>query len=188
MLERRWKGIGMTTFYLVRHGKPDWQLKEDRKLHGPIRDYVPLTDTGIAQAEQVVADNAILSKCELILSSPYTRSLQTAATLNRTLGLPLRVEFDLHEWTPDSFQAASIEEIMELHRDYVNLNGIHPPGETRLWEPRANVLRRTTAVLTRYLDRSEVIVVCHGMVIATLMNVDAEEVPFCSVHAYEMDA
>jgi broad specificity phosphatase PhoE len=37
----------------------------------------------------------------LILTSPMTRALQTAALLSRALDLPLAVEFDLHEWVPD---------------------------------------------------------------------------------------
>lgn len=43
----------MTTFYLVRHEEPDWKFKDERNLQGPLRDYVPLTDNGINQAELV---------------------------------------------------------------------------------------------------------------------------------------
>lgn len=37
----------------------------------------------------------------MILSSPYTRALQTAAILSRELNIDLQVEFDLREWQPD---------------------------------------------------------------------------------------
>ncbi len=37
----------MTTFYLVRHGEPDWEINEKYKLKGHDRDLVPLTQLGI---------------------------------------------------------------------------------------------------------------------------------------------
>ncbi|MFC0215607.1 histidine phosphatase family protein [Paenibacillus chartarius] len=173
----------MTTFYLMRHGEPDWALKDARGLTGPIRDYVPLTADGIAQAERA-AEDPRLKRCELILSSPYTRALQTAAVVNRTLGLPLIVEFDLHEWTPDSYKAESYEEIKRLNDDYHKHGGVHPPGESRLWETKASVLGRVMNVLRRYSDRSHVLVVCHGMIIAPLQEYGPGQVPLCSVHEF----
>jgi broad specificity phosphatase PhoE len=46
-------------------------------------------------------------------------------------------------------------------------NGVYPPGEKRLWESKENIYNRIRNVLQRYLVKSKVIVVCHGMVIAT---------------------
>jgi broad specificity phosphatase PhoE len=112
----------------------------------------------------------------LIISSPYTRSLETAAIINRSLGKPLKVEFDLHEWTPDNWQATTIHEIRELWRDYMEHNGCCPPGETKLWETRESVFNRTSNVLKKYVNQSKVMVVCHGMVIATLMDLVSEDV------------
>ncbi|WP_166243030.1 histidine phosphatase family protein [Paenibacillus turpanensis] len=178
----------MTTFYLIRHGEPDWDLKNARKLQGPMRDYVPLTQRGIAQAEEAGASHQqLFSVCDLIVSSPFTRSLQTAAILNRRLGLPLQVEFDLHEWVPDSFQKESYEDIQALHRDFYKNDGIYPQGETRLWETKQSVLDRTKAVLERYLTYENVIVVCHGMVIAILKGYGPGQVDLCSVHEYTIE-
>ncbi|SFM18415.1 Broad specificity phosphatase PhoE [Paenibacillus sp. 1_12] len=174
----------MTIFYLVRHGEPDWKFKDERNLKGAMRDYVPLTVNGVEQAEQAVNNNLYLKDCELILSSPYTRSLQTAAIMNRYLGKPLQVEFDLHEWTPDNWQSATVKEIGELWSDYMKHNGCHPPGETRLWETRESLLNRTSNVLKKYVNHSKVMVVCHGMVIATLMELSSEDVNLCGVYEY----
>ncbi|WP_186438506.1 histidine phosphatase family protein [Cohnella terricola] len=175
----------MTIFYLIRHGEPDWGLKDKRNLQGALRDFVPLTENGINQAEQVVEKNLFLSQCDLIVSSPFTRSLQTAAIINRNLGLPLRVEFDLHEWTPDNWQATSVEEITELWIDYMKHNGSYPEGESKLWETKESLLERTRKVLHKYLDKSKVIVVCHGMVIATLMELISDEIQLCGVYEYK---
>lgn len=174
----------MTTFYLIRHAEPNWAFKIERNLQGAFRDYVPLTDNGVQQAEQILHRNRYLLECEMILSSPFTRSLQTAAIINRTLGLPLHVEFDLHEWIPDNFQADTLSEIRALHHDFHIHDGCVPAGETKLWETKESVLKRTTNVLTKYLDQKKVMVVCHGMVIQTLMasGTGLDVVELASVH------
>lgn len=175
----------MINFYLIRHGEPDWGFKDERNLKGPLRDFVPLTDRGIIQAEQLV-ELYDFSRCDLILSSPYTRSLQTAAVINQSLGLPLRVEFDLHEWTPDNWTAETAEEITLLWKDYMDNKGVCPPGEIRLWETKESVLNRTLNVLQKYKSYSNVIVICHGMIIATLLDQVSEDIGYCSVIEYRM--
>jgi broad specificity phosphatase PhoE len=167
----------LTIFYLIRHGEPNWAFKDN---------FVPLTDSGVHQAEQVISNHKYLSDCDVILSSPYTRSLQTAAIINRNIGLPIKVEYDLHEWTPDNWQATSVEEITELWEDYMKHNGAYPSGESKLWESKMSVSNRVRNVLHRYLNRSKVIVVCHGMVIATILNLISEEVQLCGVYEYEI--
>lgn len=183
------KGDLMTTFYLVRHAEPNWKLKDERNLLGPLRDYVPLTENGVNQAESILNNNNSLSECELILSSPFTRSLQTAAIINRKLGLPIHVEYDLHEWIPDNFQKNTLDEIIELHHDFNKHNGCIPTGETRLWETKESVMNRTVNVLNKYLNKSKVMVVCHGMVINILMKygIDLDVVELGSVHELKIE-
>lgn len=43
----------------------------------------------------------LIDGCSVIVSSPYTRCLQTAAIVSRIRNIPLKVEVDLHEWIPD---------------------------------------------------------------------------------------
>lgn len=176
----------MTTFYLIRHGEPDWNFSNDRNLKGAMRDYVPLTDNGVKQAEQLFSNHSYLEECELIISSPYTRSLQTAAIINTSLCKPIRVEFDLHEWTPDNWQAESVQELEELYRDYMKHNGQYPNGSKRLWETKENLIQRSCNVLWKYEDKSKVIVVCHGMIISTLMNLPSEDINLCGVYEYKL--
>ncbi|WP_158560811.1 histidine phosphatase family protein [Paenibacillus contaminans] len=176
----------MTIFYLVRHGEPNWFLKDQRNLKGALRDFVPLTDNGVYQAEQVLPNHKYLLNCDLILSSPYTRSLQTAAIINTKIGLPLKVEYDLHEWTPDNWQASGLDEITELWKDFLKHNGIYPEDGRKLWESKQSVVNRVRKVLSGYLDKSNIIVVCHGMVIASLLELSSEEIQLCGVYEYEL--
>lgn len=47
-------------------------------------------------AKEIQAEGA-----EVIISSPYTRALQTAELINRNLSLDIFVEHDLREWRAD---------------------------------------------------------------------------------------
>ncbi|MFD2875730.1 histidine phosphatase family protein [Paenibacillus rhizoplanae] len=68
----------MTQFYLIRHGEPQWVINEQYKLKGHGRDLVPLTASGVNQVFLAARDER-LRDADLIVSSPYTRALQTAA-------------------------------------------------------------------------------------------------------------
>lgn len=63
---------------LIRHGEPDYRVVTERKFKGHGRDLAPLTEQGVLQAEAVSHDPR-LAGAEFIVSSPYTRALQTAA-------------------------------------------------------------------------------------------------------------
>jgi len=92
----------MTAFMFMRHGEFDYTFCDERKFIGHGRDLAPLSDKGIRQAEEAAKDPRLLG-AELIISSPYTRALQTAAILSKQLRLDIKVEVDLHEWYKDAF-------------------------------------------------------------------------------------
>lgn len=85
---------------LIRHGQPDYSEVTERKYIGHGRDLAKLTELGKEQAEKVSRDER-LKGAEIILSSPYTRALQTAAIISRNTGIQIEVETDLIEWMPD---------------------------------------------------------------------------------------
>lgn len=159
----------MTVFYLIRHGEPTYQPVNDRNFIGHGLDLAPLTEIGIQQLKETSKDNR-LKNCEIIVSSPYTRALQSAAILSKELGIDIEVDVDLHEWIPDiiNFQHRTSEECFSLSRDFDLHNGIHPKGEVKVWETKENMKRRINGVLEKYLKYNRVIVVCHEMVIKTI--------------------
>ena len=91
----------MTVFHLMRHGETRWDLANERGLKGWGNDLVPLSALGVEQIEGAVAALRPITP-RLVLSSPMTRALQSAAVASRALDLPLVVDFDLHEWSPDT--------------------------------------------------------------------------------------
>lgn len=71
----------MATLYLVRHGQPDYSGLQERGMFGFGRDLAPLSPLGIQQAEKSAKDPR-LKQAERIVSSPYTRALQTAQIIS----------------------------------------------------------------------------------------------------------
>ena len=151
----------------IRHGEPDKAIVDARGFIGQGRDLAPLTDLGRQQAAQA-ADSPLLKGCQLIVASPYTRALQTAAIISRIAGLDLQVETDLHEFIPDkTFQVKGEAENAALHKDFLRCRGEFPPGETRKWETIPEIIARTKPVLDKYaaLGYDKIAVVAHGGVI-----------------------
>lgn len=169
----------MTKFYLIRHGEPDWYINECYKFKGHGRDLVPLTDKGVNQAKEA----AILLKdkhAQLIITSPYTRTMQTAAILARELDLELRVEVDLREWQPDlTYEYETYEEFTELCEEFEKYKGEYPVNEQKKWETQKALEQRVNNVFNRYKTYDEVIVVCHEKVIKT--QIEDELVDHCKM-------
>jgi len=70
-----------THYILVRHGEPRYDEVLQRHYFGMGYDLGKLTENGIAQAEKRAKD-PIFDGADLIISSPYTRALQTAAIIS----------------------------------------------------------------------------------------------------------
>ncbi len=78
----------------------------------------PLTELGIKRAEEASA-NPILKDYQIIVSSSYTRALQTAAIISKNIGVKIKVEIDLHEFIPDkTFQVKGEEENKLLYKEF----------------------------------------------------------------------
>lgn len=78
----------MTTRILfVRHGETDWNVAG--RIQG--RTDVPLNDTGRSQARQVaatIASSPDAAEIARVVSSPFSRAVETAAPIAAALGLP----------------------------------------------------------------------------------------------------
>ena len=70
----------MTSVFFVRHAKPDMTVKNDRNR--------PLTESGIASTSfvsDVLSDKGI----DIVISSPYKRSLDTIKPFADSIGKPI---------------------------------------------------------------------------------------------------
>jgi broad specificity phosphatase PhoE len=171
----------MAQFTLMRHGEAAFAEFEHRSLIGGCRDWIPLSARGVQQV-QARARGWRAEPFELILASPMSRALHTAAIVSRVLDLPLRVEFDLHEWLPDlTFRFESFDPVQQAIDDRKRCGNEWPTGESRTWEAFSQVRTRAMAVLERYASRQSVLVACHHTLIEALTGQSlgyAESVPF----------
>lgn len=164
----------MALFYLVRHGQADYTPCEERGYIGHGKDLAPLSEQGVREAEETAKDIRLMG-ADIIVASPYTRALQTAAIISRQTGIKLTVEMDFHEWMPDiTFQFKTFDEVVKLNEDFNKFKGIYPVGipgeeEQKRWESLTALRQRVKKAADKYAHYDRVIVVCHGMVIRTLV-------------------
>ncbi|HLF26526.1 MAG TPA: histidine phosphatase family protein [Anaerolineae bacterium] len=159
----------MTRFYLIRHGETAWAAMRARGARGRDFNFVELTQTGVAQIEALAHDERLKS-AEAVISSPYTRALQSAAILSRRFDLPLHIEYDLHEWLydRDPYAPFVVDEVERRRLHFYASDRFNLPGEECAWESACEVRLRAEAVLRRYQRYSTAIVACHIGVIFAL--------------------
>ena len=156
--------------YLVRHGEADYSHMSENGFVGFGRDFAPLSEKGIVQAEAAAMDER-LAKAEIIVSSPYTRALQTAAIISRRTGIRLVVDTDLHEWMPDrTNRYTSSEEAIALTKEFFDNKGVYPEGQPR-WETLEEMRVRMRRAADRYSCYGKVIFTGHSMAFGTLKHI-----------------
>lgn len=158
----------MTTFYLLRHGEAAYDAMLEHGFYGFGRDLAPLSQRGIQQAEAAARDPRLKS-AELLVSSPYTRAMQTAAIVAREIGLPITVDLDLHEWIPDKTnQYTTSEQAFALTDEFNRCRGVYPAGQRLRWETVPEMRERMRRAADRYAHYERVILVGHSMAFRAL--------------------
>jgi len=152
--------------YLIRHGQTNWDLLDQKGVVGMAASAAPLTELGRLQIETIAKDYR-LADAEIILSSSYARALESAAILSRVLDKPLIVEYDLHEWLPqtDPLQAVDEELLLKASEEF-----IHETEREVPWEKFSQVRSRVLSVLERYNKYKSIVVVTHAVVISSLLG------------------
>lgn len=167
-----------TQFILVRHGEPRYDEVIERGYFGMGYDLGKLTENGVAQAERRAKD-PLFEGAEIIVSSPYTRALQTAAIISRITQIPLTVENDLHEWMPDT-KFLFDQDANKSFDEYLDAKGIRNLSHKYRWESYDDIKKRVQLALIKYKKYTKVIVVCHGIVMSTLTRFD-DVIEHCGV-------
>ena len=90
----------MAKFYLIRHGEPDYTYGDNHGYIGQGHDLAPLNNEKIEEVVETSKDKR-LKTAQIIISSPYTRALQTASIISKETGINIVVEPDIREWQPD---------------------------------------------------------------------------------------
>ena len=164
----------MTKFILVRHGEPTYDEIVKLGFKGTGLTLAPLAQKGINNAKNIAA-NPIFEGSDILISSPYTRTMQTASIIAAKHNLDINVEPLLHEWIPDLSNKYNTEkEFLKLIRiakqDWELKKQNHNYICSFKTESLDHVQDRAINVLSKYLDYNKVIVVSHGLLISTLFK------------------
>ncbi len=152
-------------FYFVRHGAPDYSERNTKIYQGFGVNLARLSEKGVQQIKETAKDER-LQGADIILSSPYTRALQTASILSKELGVDIVIETDLYEWLANkNFIYEDDETAERFYLEYEKNQGEYPAGEEALWENAKSIRERVLNVLKKYTNYKRVIVACHGMMI-----------------------
>ena len=147
----------MTTVYFIRHAQSDRFVHDDRTR--------PLTSDGMKDTRKIteVLENSGISH---IISSPYTRTIQTVTDLSEKFGLSIETEEDFRErnagqWHGENF----IEFIRSQWEDfsYHILDG----------ECLADVQKRNISALHRWIEKHSgetIAIATHGTALSTMIN------------------
>jgi len=175
----------MAKIVFIRHGEPTYDDVNNKNYIGHGKDLAQLTEQGIQQAEEVSNDKR-LDNAEIIVSSPYTRALQTAAIISKNHNLNIKVELDLHEWAPDlTFQYTTYEDMKKAAKLCTENKGICPAGSKVQFENLEDVFTRVKNCLLKYKDYNKIIVVAHGVVMRQFGY--EPEIPFCGIKEIDFD-
>ncbi|CAJ1191583.1 hypothetical protein CPEBRM1_ABPJDJAI_01322 [Companilactobacillus paralimentarius] len=171
--------------YLIRHSETDFSQVDSHHYVGYGRDLSRITPNGIKIAQNA-ARNPIFNEIQLLLISPYTRTMETTLEIiKQHPTIPTQVELLLHEWRPDKpgRKLENYNQLKQIHKDY--LNGTHSSGFD--YETGPEIIERVSSVLNKYKDKYDCIgCATHGQVIRWMTGMDmASSMPYCGI--YQLD-
>ncbi len=147
----------MTSIYFVRHAQPDRTVKNDRTR--------PLTDEGLHDSI-TVADLLQERNIDLLMSSPYKRSMDTIGELSKRLGLEIHTDENFRERNAGGWHGNNFLEFIKKQWtdfDYRIMDG----------ENLREVQTRNVKALKRLLSENEgknIVLATHGTALSTILN------------------
>ncbi len=159
---------------LIRHAQSEWNLLFGRTRVDPGLPDPPLTAEGIRQAEVAAAELRRVGVRRLI-SSPYRRTLQTAAILAAHLDVPIEVEPLVRERCAFSCDQGTEPEILAREWPELDLSGLPSMWWGGMIESHTSLQRRCAEFRRRASvrpDRAELAVVSHWGFIRCLTGLE----------------
>lgn len=157
-----------TTVFLIRHGVTAWHA-EGRVLGQ--RD-IPLSQSGIAQAEEAAAALRGLKMAE-VLSSPLQRAIQTAEIIGQAAGIeiardPRLIDFQLGKWTGMTY--ADVAKNEEYQRFVQQPESERIPGGESLEDIRRRAVAAVDQALRDNATGDALAIVTHAGIIRVLIT------------------
>ena len=149
----------MTTVYFVRHSKADNSVRDDAMR--------PLTEQGM-KTRWVIAEYLGDKGVNVVLASPYKRTIDTVAELAEKNGLIIEEIYDFRERKPDSKWLTDDEFFDFVGRQWADLDYKLSDGESLREVQRRNIVALND-VLKRYKGKT-IAVGTHGTALSTIIN------------------
>jgi broad specificity phosphatase PhoE len=150
------------TITFIRHAEPNYSFinKDDNCQWANL---APLSECGVEQAIALASYDEL--KNRVIISSPYTRALQTASILNTSQqnGNNIIVEPLLHEWLPSKSFSLKAREVVTANKKFKK-------NEDGDYETIEEMVGRMNQVLDKYEKYGDIIIVSHSRFITTYLN------------------
>ncbi|MDE6132988.1 MAG: histidine phosphatase family protein [Oscillospiraceae bacterium] len=147
----------MTTVYFVRHAFSDKTVRDDRTR--------PLTAEGLADSENV-AELLKNRNIDIIISSPYKRSIDTVGSLARALNKEIITDEAFRERNAGNWFGENFLEFIE--KQWADFNYHIPEGESL-----ASVQERNIGALRKVLAEhggKNIVIATHGTALSTIIN------------------
>lgn len=146
---------------LIRHAETPWNAEGRFQGHTDI----PLSPNGQRQAA-ALARVMVTETVHTLYASDLQRTLQTAQTLAKTLGLPVQQEPRLREMSFGAWEGLTLSEIQQqdaelLAARQVDPMRVTPPGGETLVQVTDRVRGTLHELLSTYRERT-VVLVAHG--------------------------
>ena len=156
--------------YMIRHGVPNYSYIDEHNFIGHGNDLAPLDNNFINEVIKTSKDKR-LKDAELIISSPYTRALQTVAIISKQNNFDIIVEPDLREWEPDLTYQYKGADMHEIFKDYKDCEGIRPLDRKVNWESKDELKTRVEKVIEKYKKTNKcVIFVFHQTAMQSILG------------------
>lgn len=154
--------------YFVRHAESIWN-----KAHRHQLAETPLSENGISQTK-ILAQRFLHIHPDVILSSPYTRALQTAKAIEDITSVPVTTsELLIERQMPSNFLGKLLDdpEITAMHqslRDHADEKDRHLSDEENYYDlvQRANKALEYIASF----DKETIVVVTHGYFLVVMIT------------------
>lgn len=171
--------------YMIRHGIPDYSYVDEHNFIGHGNDLAALDNNYIDDVIKTSKDKR-LKNAEIIISSPYTRALQTAAIISKENNLNIVVEPDLREWEPDLTYQYKGRDMREISKDFYACDGIEPSDRKVNWESKEKLKNRIESVINKYKKINKcVIFVYHQTAMQSILG--NKKIEPCEIVEYDID-
>ena len=159
-----------TTIYFVRHGTTDFT--PNRRFSGGDGNDPPLNQLGLKQAENVAREMAKI-KPDLLISSPLTRTMQTATAISESTGLTIIeddswVEIAFGKWDGLTFEDVKAQYPKEA-QEWLCSTSFAPPGGESYDQVGERIDPAIDALVAAYPEK-RICVVTHNVVIRQIVR------------------